>query len=236
MKEMSLSINTKDYDSAEETHPFYQEMVQEMLAQLKKHKKTKILELGAGTGLFTKKLLKIPGIKIDALEIDEECFAYLKKKINGKNINLIEGDAVTYSKPGYYGAVVSCFAHDHTSSFKNRLVFAENLAKNLSKGGVYIVGQEIISEFKNKEGRRKALREFQGYIVWKAIQDGHEKVAGLELDSLKAAVEEKGDWKRHMKMFEEEMEHAGLKEIFRKKIGPLDRENIGGVYVFVYQK
>ncbi|MEK6957884.1 MAG: hypothetical protein AABW99_02830 [archaeon] len=74
MKEMSLKINTEDYDSAEETHPFYREMVQEMLAQLKKRKIKRVLELGAGTGLFTKKLREIKGIEIDALEISSQMF------------------------------------------------------------------------------------------------------------------------------------------------------------------
>ncbi len=239
VREMSLSINTKDYDSAEETHPFYKEMVSEMIRQITKRSKKRklnVLEVGSGTGLFTKELLRVENIEVDCIEIDEECFEYLIKRCVGKKVNLIEGDAVTYSKQGYYDIIISCFAHDHTSNFNNRLEFAKNLSRNLRKKGVYIVGQEIIPKFNDRGERRKSLRTFQGYIVWKAIQDGYEEVAGLELDSLKAAVKENGDWKRHMKMFEQEMDYGGLKEVFRKRIGPLDKEDVGGVYVFVYEK
>ncbi|MFH1586684.1 MAG: class I SAM-dependent methyltransferase [Candidatus Diapherotrites archaeon] len=239
IKEMSKYIDISTYDEAEATHPFYGEMVSEMIGQIRKTsagKRSKLLELGAGTGLFTRELLKLPNLIIDALEIDGECYSYLGHKFGEQKINLIQGDAVFHSKEGHYDIIASCFAHDHTSSFGTRLDFSKTLAKNLAPGGIYVVGQEIIPKFSNMEERRRALRTFQGYIVWQAIQDGHEEVAGLELASLKSAVDETGDWKRHMEMFEEEMRHAGLKEIFRKKMGPADRDDIGGVYVFVYRK
>ena len=236
-REMSNYINIKEYHEAEATHPFYKEMVDEMLNQIKNissKKETRVVEFGAGTGLFTKELLEINNLKVDAVEIDEVCYSYLQNNLGNKGANLILGDAITYSGDYFYDVVVSCFAHDHIH-FDKRFDYAKNVARNLAPGGFYIVGHEIIPHFSNEEERIKALRSFQGYIIWKAIQDGCEKVAGLELESLKSAIAGIGDCKRHMKMFEEEMQAAGLKEIFRKKIGPLDREDVGGVYVFVYK-
>ena len=218
-REMSNYINIKEYHEAEATHPFYKEMADEMLNQIKKissKKETRIVEFGAGTGLFTKELLEINNLKVDAVEIDEVCYSYLRDNLGDKGANLILGDAIIYSRDGFYDIVVSCFAHDHIH-FDKRFDYAKNVQNNLSHSGVYIVGHEILPIFSTEEERRGSLRSFQGYIIWKAI-------AGI------------GDCKRHMKMFEEEMQAAGLKEIFRKKIGPLDREDVGGVYVFVYKK
>ncbi len=237
-REMSNYIDIEEYHEAEATHPFYKEMVCEMLEQIGRRsnkKEIKVVEFGAGTGLFTRELSKIENLKIDTVEIDEVCYSYLQKNLGNKGIKLILGDAITYSGEEPYDIIVSCFAHDHIH-FNKRLDYAKNVAKNLARGGIYIVGHEIIPEFLNEEERKKALRSFQGYIIWKAIQDGCEKVAGLELESLKSALAGIGDCKRHMVMFEEEMQIAGLKEIFRRKIGPLDKDNVGGVYVFVYEK
>jgi|SRR3989344_3849368 len=236
--EMSDYIDIAKYDEAEATHPFYPEMVEGMLGQLRKaggKNGANVLEFGAGTGLFTMEIVKIPKLRIDTVEIDKVCFKYLQRKFRDQKINLIHGDAVTYHKDNFYDATVSCFAHDHIK-FDQRFDYAKNIARNLKDKGVYIVSHEIIPKFSNEEERFRALRTFQGYIVWRAIQDGHEAVAGLELDSLKPVIAGIGDCKRHMEMFIEEMSQAGLKQIFKQKMGPLDKDDVGGVYVFVYQK
>jgi len=36
-------------------------------------------------------------------------------------------------------------------------------------------------------------------------------------------------------MFEEELTSAGFKMIARKKMGPLDRDDVGGVYVYAFE-
>ena len=45
-----------------------------------------------------------------------------------------------------------------------------------------------------------------------------------------------GDFKRHEVMFEEEMESSGLRMIEKKKIGPSDRVDVGGIFVYVFEK
>ena len=45
-----------------------------------------------------------------------------------------------------------------------------------------------------------------------------------------------GDFKRHEAMFEEEVESSGLRMIEKKKMGPSDRDDVGGIFVYVFEK
>jgi hypothetical protein len=44
-----------------------------------------------------------------------------------------------------------------------------------------------------------------------------------------------GDFKRHEAMFEEELMSAGFKMLVKKKMGPVDRTDVGGVFVYVFE-
>ena len=58
--EMSRYIDLEVYHSVEKSHPFYQEMMDEILRVIKAERdktgSVKILEIGAGTGLSTSEL------------------------------------------------------------------------------------------------------------------------------------------------------------------------------------
>ncbi|UCB56972.1 MAG: class I SAM-dependent methyltransferase [Candidatus Omnitrophota bacterium] len=237
--EMSRYIDLELYHEVEKTHPFYVEMIDEILSQINKFSQNKegrlkILEFGAGTGILTKELLGIPSLQVDALEIDQECCKSLNKHISSNGCNIIQGDIVTYCKENYYDLIVSSFAHDHISHEKSTKL-AENIKRNLKKGGVYIMGGEILPPFSTKEQQREALYKYHGYIINKALKDENFRVAQIEINALKSGLEYIGDFKRHVSMFEEEISSAALKIRFRKKIGPHEVDDVGGVYVYVIE-
>ena len=61
------------------------------------------------------------------------------------------------------------------------------------------------------------------------------QLSELENNALKSGLDMVGDFKRHEAMFEEELESAGFKMLVKKKMGPLDRNDIGGVFVYVFE-
>ena len=62
------------------------------------------------------------------------------------------------------------------------------------------------------------------------------QLAKIEIDALESGVNMVGDFKRHEAMFETEMIATGeFKLLSKKKIGPLDLNNVGGVFVYVYE-
>ncbi|MBF0128183.1 MAG: class I SAM-dependent methyltransferase, partial [Magnetococcales bacterium] len=225
------------YHQVERSHPYYVEMIGEILALLGQRfhgRQARLLELGAGTGLATLELLALENLTIDALEIDEECLALLAEHTRSERARCIQGDAVTYCRNNPYDCVVSVFAHDHIHYDKAE-IFARNIRNNLSRGGVYIMGGEILPRFTSEAERIDALKRYHGFIVNAAIAHGDYELAQIEINALKSGVFRVGDFKRHESQFEEEMLSADFQLLSKVKVGPDTPDDVGGVYVYVFQ-
>ncbi|HOW43062.1 MAG TPA: methyltransferase domain-containing protein [Candidatus Omnitrophota bacterium] len=244
--EMSRYIDLPTYHNIERGHPYYVEMIDEIKAQIKARSKppkasarkaekvVRVLELGAGTGLCSLELVKFPFVKLDALDIDSECCKILSSHPELAGVNVIRGDASTYCKPQEYDMVISTFAHDHIH-YNKRFLFAKNIFNNLKKGGVYIMGGEILPYFSNDLERKASLFRYHNFIIAEALTQGRVQLAELENNALKSGLDMVGDFKRHESMFEEEMRSAGFTLLEKKKMGPLEHHDRGGVFVYVYQ-
>ncbi len=235
--EMSRYIDLELYHRVERTHPFYKEMIEEISDQIRKIPRDggilKVMEIGAGTGLSTAELLKNEHVRVDAVELDEECCQIHRTHIGDERCNCICDDAVTFLGENAYDVVVSVFAHDHIP-YDRRFEFARNIKNNLKSGGLYIMGGEVLPYFEKEEERKKSLYAYHCYIVEKALRDKNFEVAQIEINALKSGLELTGDFKRHETMFEDEIVSADLTLLEKKKIGPVDVENVGGVFVYVY--
>ena len=240
--EMSRYIDLPTYHKIERGHPFYEEMLEEVNSQVEKYYynhiggngKVKTLEIGAGTGLCSLELVKHHFLDLDCLEIDNKCCHILSNHSEASKYRVIYDDAVTHCKPHYYDMVVSIFAHDHIH-YDKRFAFAKNIYNNLKNRGRYIMGGEILPYFSNDKQRKKSLFRYHNYIIELALQKDRVQLSELENNALKSGLDMIGDFKRHEVMFEEEMESAGFKMVMKKKVGPLDRNDVGGVYVYVFE-
>ncbi|TAN42069.1 MAG: methyltransferase domain-containing protein [Nitrospirae bacterium] len=244
--EMSRYIDLPTYHNIERGHPFYIEMIEEIKSQIKNHydllkqgglhdTKLSVLELGAGTGLCSLELLKYPFLALDVLEIDTECCKILAAHPEACTYNVIQGDAVSYCKRHSYDLVVSTFAHDHIH-YNKRFAFAKNIFANLKKGGLYIMGGELLPYYSNDLDRKKALFKYHNYIIDLALRHDRVQLSELENNALKSGLDMVGDFKRHEAMFEEEMSSAGFTLMAKAKMGPLDRDDVGGVFVYTFSK
>jgi uncharacterized protein with NRDE domain len=243
--EMSRYIDLPTYHNIERGHPFYVEMIDEIKHQienlhnsLQRASKEPVtlttLELGAGTGLCSLELLKYPFIKLDALDIDSECCKMLASHPEAVACNVILGDASTYCKKHHYDLIVSTFAHDHVH-YNKRFSFAKNIHNNLKKGGIYIMGGEILPYFSNDLERKRSLFKYHNTIIDIALKHDRIQLSELENNALKSGLDMVGDFKRHEVMFEEEMRSAMFTQLVKNKMGPLDIHDVGGVFVYVYQ-
>lgn len=234
--EMSRYIDLNLYHAVERSHPYYEEMLAEILGQLAKHAQGQpfhCLELGAGTGLASTEILALPELRLDALELDAQCCELLARHTAGR-ARCIQGDAVTYLGNAPYDAVVSVFAHDHIHYDRGR-AFASNIRRNLRPGGLYIMGGEILPRYHDEESRIDALHRYHGFIVAKALREGHFELAQIEINALKSGVFMIGDFKRHEALFEEEMLSAAFRLRDKIKLGPQNPTDVGGVYVYVFE-
>lgn len=240
--EMSRYIDLPTYHKIERGHPFYIEMLEEINKQIAdivpgntQDNKLNVLEVGAGTGLCTEELLKHDHIALSCLELDSKCCEILLDHGDASRFKVIQGDAVEYCQPNQFDVLVSTFAHDHIH-YDNRFAFSMNIFNNLKPGGRYIMGGEILPYYSNNTERKKALFKYHNFIIDLALKDNRVQLCELENNALKSGLDMLGDFKRHEAMFEEEMDVSGLQLLSKTKMGPLDRDDVGGVYVYVYEK
>ncbi|MGK7955998.1 MAG: methyltransferase domain-containing protein [Crocosphaera sp.] len=254
--EMSLYINVFDYNDHEKEHAYYVEMTERMIEicqenhQKGKQKSIEILDMGAGTGIFTMSLANEIAnklMKLDAIEYDWHCYKILNIKTRQFaeshpeiEVMVHHEDSRTYDPPGEFDYIFSAFA-DHHIKKEDKEIYFENVKKNLKKGGLMIVGDEFLREYdpENLEEAEQALRDYHNHIISIARSQNCNDLAELEKQALKSGLlglqgtgeEDFGDFKLSCSQYEQFLREAGF-EFKREKIGPTSIDSIGGVYVY----
>lgn len=247
--EMSAYISIPQYDQYEEQHAYYLEMMDRML-EIYNEKRIglkavqKVLEFGAGTGLFTKRLAKEQSTHVTAIEIDWACYLQLshKMKLMHSNFELSETvecfneDSRSYDPPGTFDFIFSSFADHHIKPYDKEHYF-NNLCVNLEADGFAIIGDEFLPRYDKTsvEARRDALKQYHNHIIEIARDLNQPEMAELEEDALRSGLEEIGDFKLSCEEYEELLKNAGL-SFEKERIGPKEDIGVGGVYVYVLQK
>jgi SAM-dependent methyltransferase len=238
--EMSKYIVVDEYDLHEEKHAYYVEMMDDMVARIAAERRRawgriRILEMGAGTGIFTKRLATIPDADIVALEIDWHCYQVLRRNMAPfPNVVVENRDSRVYNPDGHFHFVVSSFADHHIKPDDKPNYFA-NVQQNLIEDGRFVVGDEFlpVHDERNLEARSKALHAYHEHIINIALQAGHQELARLEESALRSGLEDVGDFKVTCQRYEDMLAVAGLGVTNVKKIGPLGQDDVGGVFVYV---
>lgn len=255
--EMSAYISIDDYDAHEENHAYYREMMERMLHIFKQGRKAehnRILELGAGTGIFTKRLADLEDVNVVAIELDWVCFKKLITNIrslqgtelveaendrcvlartkNRTTIELHNKDSRTFNPPGKFNFIFSSFADHHIKTRDKKTYFA-NIKQNLEPGGLLIVGDEYLRSYDPEaiDSRVAALVAYHGHIIDLAVSQEEHILADLERAALNSGLEARGDFKVSCKEYEAALGGNGF-DFRSEKIGPKDTEDIGGVYMY----
>jgi SAM-dependent methyltransferase len=240
--EMSTYINILAYDEHEEKHAYFQEMMDRMIQIFLKHqslsqRNVPVLEFGAGTGIFTKRLANQKNIsQLTAVEIDWACHSQLSHKFpedKYPHIKTFHEDSRMYDPSGKFDYIFSSFA-DHHIRLSDKEQYFDNVKRNLNPNGLFIVGDEFLREHdpNNDDDWKAALKAYHEHIIEIAKQQGEHELVKFEQKAWDSGLKREGDFKMSCTQYESSLKKAGFK--FRKeKIGPLDRDDIGGVYVFI---
>ncbi|MCD9186462.1 MAG: class I SAM-dependent methyltransferase [Pyrinomonadaceae bacterium] len=246
--EMSIYTSVWDYHQYSDKHPYYKDMTDEMMRVFKEHRgdeteKCRILEFGAGTGNFTERLVDVPNVDVLALEIDWAYYNIAKYRFSKyDHIKLEHADARKVNPEGKYKYIFSSFV-DHHIKLKDKIKYLKNVEKNLEKGGLFIVGDSFLRKFdsNDKDDRAKALREYHTHIIETVnSRGGTPEFADMEINLMNAKLDENNrdvsDYKVSLEQYENYLHEAKLRiKGSPKKIGPLDFENVGGIYVFTIE-
>src|SRR5262249_44557585 len=128
--EMSRYVDPQEYDQHEERHAYYVEMMDRLaglIASRSAGRKGRVLELGAGTGLFTKRILAIPEVnELHAIELDWACFKCLERKFKAEppgRLKLHFQDSRTYNADGEFDFIVTSFSDHHINEDDKQAYF-----------------------------------------------------------------------------------------------------------------
>lgn len=240
--EMSLYIDLEDYDQHEENHAYYREMMERMLEIFSQHfpsssKPCRVLEFGAGTGIFTSRLAQLDSItEIVAVEIDWHCYKKLEYKFRDQKnrVKVLHEDSRKFDPPGNFDCIFSSFA-DHHIRERDKSRYFENARRNLKPGALLIVGDEFLRQHDSNDeaDRRKALEDYHNHIIGKARDIGDEILVQLESQALQSGLEKVGDFKVSCNRYKELLHQAGFVIEREDLIGPeAQNHQIGGVYVY----
>jgi SAM-dependent methyltransferase/DNA-binding CsgD family transcriptional regulator len=202
-----IDIDIDDYDQHVEKHIYMQTMMSRMLEILTQHrgkesKTRRVLEMGAGTGIFTRRLAKLPNLQIEAIELDWVCYKKLQHNLASYPfIRMLNRDSCTFDPADRFDYVVSSFADHHIQS---KELYLRNVKRNLEPDGRFIIGDEFLPDHDLHDllARQRALLAYHNHIIEIAQQQGEVLLEKLERDALHSGLERSGDFKLSCQQYE----------------------------------
>jgi tRNA (cmo5U34)-methyltransferase len=106
-----------------------------------------ILDLGAGTGLFSSLILqKYPEAKITLIDISEKMLEVAKSRLKGfTNVNYVLDDYTNFISHEKYDIIISALSIHHLAD-TNKLELYKNTYLNLKNKGVFINADQVLGD------------------------------------------------------------------------------------------
>jgi SAM-dependent methyltransferase len=238
-----------DYDAFEEDHPFYRDMHAQMLDEFRRLTKPTdatltVLEIGAGTGHFTKRLSQqqFAGMEICAVEPDPQAVEYLERKFQkNDHIRVFSADFLTFDPAGDFHFIFSSFSEHHIKQEDQHSYF-ENIRRNLKPGGYFIIGDEFLPSHDptNPFDYERALVTYHTFIIEQAKKQhnwGLVRLEELALNSGRPGAEGRLDFKTSVENYIASATRHGLDLVARHCVSSKEDPPLtGGMYVLVFAR
>ncbi len=229
--------NPAEYDIAIHKHPFLKEMKERIFEFAKQHlnENSRIFEYGAGTGNLTEVLADLPFGYFLITEDDKKSYEFLKNKLgNNPRLTFEMRNIAKESNDKPFDIIFSSIA-DHHIPFDQKINALRVIFSLLKPGGYFIVGEELLDEFKDEASRIEALKSYHGAIIQKSIERGYFLTAESESMALKNGVDSFDEHKVSKNQHLKNLKEAGFNLVLAEKMGPDDGRD-QGVYVIAAQR
>ncbi|MCL2115829.1 MAG: class I SAM-dependent methyltransferase [Methanobrevibacter sp.] len=138
-------------------------------------KQPKVIEIGAGTGLFSQMFLnKFPEAKMDLVDLAEDMLNIAKERFsNNININFFNKNILDFTPNEKYDIVISSLAIHHLETYEQEKLY-NKIFNWLKKDGIFVNAEMIAgeSEFSNNK--------YEKWIIKKAKDNGLDDKAKLK--------------------------------------------------------
>ena len=165
--------------------------------EVSNNKAKEVVELGCGPARIITLMSDIPDIKLTGIDHDASFIDHAKKaiKIRKLNINIKQADVVTYIHENLVDIFYSQGFHHHIKKGKHVELYLQNLHKQLKDGGVYILADEILAEYKNNAERLVNAVIWYSHIISSAKKSGFNYLAQEEAKTLLDDINESNNIK-----------------------------------------
>jgi tRNA (cmo5U34)-methyltransferase len=143
-----FNVAAKDYDATRKKYitcfdDFYGVAIEQI--PFSKSDTFKVLDLGAGTGLFSSLVKELfPNCEITLTDISDEMLDKARIRFKGhENIHFIQNDYINEPIPDEYDIVISALSLHHSTSNELKSIFGK-LFICLKSGGIFINADQIL--------------------------------------------------------------------------------------------
>ncbi len=232
-----------EFEAGQRNDKEYNGMLKETLRAIvlfanRRSKNLRILETGAGTGLFSEVYVpKFPQAEIVISEPDEAYVSKIPPKFKGyRNITYIQSVAEKLKWNGKFDVVVATESYHHIPD-KEKVKFFENVYRLLDRDGIVVIGDNFIPRYnvRSTKDRIRALHDFwDPYINEKKRRGDREGVKTFS-NALREAESGSVEYKTSMEVFEKLAVRCGFKISIKKELSH-DINKRGGYVVYVLKK
>lgn len=174
-----------------------------------KHKTIEILDVCSGPGDFVNHLSFVyPGIKAICVDLNESFVRYGQSK--SKKWHFIKADVVNFYISTKFDFITASSAYHHIEDGK-KLNFLMNLKKHLKHGGVIIVCENFLPDYRIGNDRAAAVKLYYGELK-KFYRNGNATKSSLKtiLEVERLELAGVNEHKVSFRIFKEHIRKAGL--------------------------
>ena len=228
---ISENFSLEEYDNYMKKKPLEQLIILNIISEsFKNQNNVRLVEFGAGTGRFTKLLIKkFPKFDITVVEPDKNCCLKLQKLADKyKNMKVVQLTAESFNTNRKFDIVAMTTAFHHIS-FDKKLKFLRVVKNILNKKGIFVLADNFIAEYKSMKERTQVLKKSINKWIRCALaeKDAEEFKMANKMKSLVFGKDFGGEYFICNSKFEELVKESGLKikeKINTTNTDPLDME------------
>jgi SAM-dependent methyltransferase len=192
------------------------------------------LDLGAGTGQVSRFLKGIPGLLVEACDVDPQSQHYFRSHPELKDVPFHVLDVLESELPKRYDAVVCRGLYHHFPKGK-RPKFLKLMSEYTQ---ILIIADEGIREYASEAERVRNCEMWYGYVIGEAKRRGIPRLADMEAGFLEherfATADDGLDFKESPSHLLEDARAVGLKPLSIDRQGPW-QEKGGGFFTATFR-
>ncbi len=243
MRSYSDEVPMDVYDRNIVAHPWVDSCNAAIVWQLSKLRPSRgeslrVLDVGTGTGQVVRLLRDLPGVRVEAQDIDPAVSQWFSAhpELRGIPLHVCALGELFASSDGHpFDVTVSRGVYHHIPK-SDRVRFVR---ETLSLAPVHILADEMVAEFATPDVRLENCNSWYGHVIAEARRRGLPELAGMEnaflLHERDSSADDGLDYKESPQQLQEEAVAAGGKVSALMRIGPW-KESRGGFVVALLER